>query len=232
MMQTRLNFFILINLFIFGFVIKTTAQQDAAAIIAKVFEGSSKVSSFEADVRIDVDVDFIRIPVKNGRVFFKAPDKFRFRATGFVLVPKKGLNFSVIEMLNAQHTAIYAGEDENHFLLKIVPMTDDADFVIAGVWVEKTTNRLSKMDVTTKGQGNYLMEFTYGNIGYDLPVTTKVSFDIEQVDIPMKFLGNLKVDQKKVGDRSKGSVSLHYSNFEINGEIPDVVFEDEEDQVN
>lgn len=226
-MNQKIKIVFVLMLFAGGLLLKTHAQNDAVGIIALVLEGSSKVKSFEADVQIDVDVDFIRIPVKNGRVFYKAPDKFRFRATGFALVPKKGLNFSVMDMLNAQHTAIYAGEDAQHHMLKIVPMSEDADFVLASVWIDKQSNRLMKMDVTSKSQGNYLMEFTYGDLGYDLPETTTVSFDIQRVDIPMKFLGNLKVDKDKIADRNKGSVRLIYSNFKINGEIPDIVFSEE-----
>lgn len=200
------------------------AQTDADALIQEVLQKSALVRSFEADVDIDVDVDFIRIPVKKGRVFYKAPDRFRFRATGFALVPKKGLNFSVMEMLGQNHTALFAGEDAVNYAVKIVPMTDDADFVIATVWIDKKMKRIQRMQVTTNGQGNYTMDFTYGKLAFDLPVTTTVSFDLQQIDIPMKFIGNLKVDQKKAGERTKGSVSLRYSNFKINESIPDTVF--------
>lgn len=200
------------------------AQIDPSALIQEVLQKNALVRSFEADVDIDVDVDFIRIPVKKGRIFYKAPDRFRFRATGFALVPKKGLNFSVMDMLGKNHTAIYAGEDALTYALKIVPMADVADFVIATVWIEKKMKRISRMQVTTNGQGNYSMEFSYGNLPFDLPVTTTVSFDIQQLDIPMKFIGNLKVDPKKAGEKTKGSVSLRYSNFRINEAIPDAVF--------
>lgn len=204
------------------------AQPDATKIISVVLEKSAEVKSFEADVAIDVDVDFIRIPVKKGRVFYKAPDKFRFRATGFALVPKKGLNFSVMSMLQVPHTALFSGEDEKNFLIKLVPMNPESEFVIATLWVDKKAQRINKMNVTTNGQGNYTLEFTYGSMKYDLPVSTSVGFEIQQMDIPMKFIGNLKVDPKKAGERTKGSVQLLYSNFEINGSIPDSVFIEEE----
>ena len=204
------------------------AQPDATKIISVVLEKSAEVKSFEADVAIDVDVDFIRIPVKKGRVFYKAPDKFRFRATGFALVPKKGLNFSVMSMLQEPHSALFSGEDEKNFLIKLVPMNPESEFVIATLWVDKKAPRINKMNVTTNGQGNYTLEFTYGSMKYDLPVSTSVGFEIQQMDIPMKFIGNLKVDPKKAGERTKGSVQLLYSNFEINGSIPDSVFIEEE----
>lgn len=210
-----------------GFWLSAPAQPSADTLIAGVIKKSTMVKSFEADVAIDVDVDFIRIPVKNGKVFYKEPDKFRFRATGFALVPKKGLNFSVLTMLQQAHTAIYAGEDEKNHIVKIVPNDAAADFVIATVWIEKAKDRISKMQVTSNGQGNYTLEFAYGNMQYDLPISTVVGFDIQQMDIPMKFIGNLKVDPKKAGEKSKGNVKLTYSNFKVNGSIPDTVFTDD-----
>ena len=73
------------------------------------------------------------------------------------------------------------------------------------------------------------MSFEYGNLPYDLPVSTKVSFDIAQIDIPMQFMGNMAMDKKKKdkSDKTSGNVILNYSNFKINGEIPDTLFEEE-----
>ncbi len=199
-------------------------QPKADSLIAVVLHESDQVQSFQADVSIDVDVDFIRIPVKKGRVFYKAPDKFRFRATGFVLVPKKGLDFSVQEMLRQPHTAIYLSSDDTNHMLKIVPMTDDADYVIATLWIDRKLPRINKMDVTMRKKGNFMMSFTYGNLPYQLPVATQVDFDISQIDIPMKFLGNMKKNQSDKPKSGKGSVKMIYSDFKINGEIPDQVF--------
>ncbi len=220
-----ISFFIIL----FIFTQTTKAQNLADSLIQHIIASSSKVQSFSADVEIDVDVDFIRIPVKKGKIFFKSPDKFKFRATGFALVPKKGLNFSMQKMLLQPHTAIYVSSDDTNHLIKIVPMTADADYVIASLWIDKNLDRINKMEVTSPRQGNSLMSFEYGNLPYDLPVSTKVSFDIAQIDIPMQFMGNMAMDKKKKdkSDKTSGNVILNYSNFKINGEIPDTLFEEE-----
>jgi len=220
-----ISFFIIL----FIFTQTTKAQNLADSLIQHIIASSSKVQSFSADVEIDVDVDFIRIPVKKGKIFFKSPDKFKFRATGFALVPKKGLNFSMQKMLLQPHTAIYVSSDDTNHLIKIVPMTADADYVIASLWIDKNLVRINKMEVTSPRQGNSLMSFEYGNLPYDLPVSTKVSFDIAQIDIPMQFMGNMAMDKKKKdkSDKTSGNVILNYSNFKINGEIPDTLFEEE-----
>lgn len=203
------------------------AQPDANAIVQEILRRNAIVKSFEADVTIDVDVDFIKIPVKQGRVFYKAPGKFRFRAPGFALIPKRGLNFSVMDMLSGPTTAIYAGADEKNHILKIVPLSEKADFVLSTFWVDMKNSRISKMEVNTRGKGNFLVEFTYGNIGYDLPETSRVSFDIQPVDIPMNFTGSFKIDKTKANERSQGVVFIRYSNYKVNGSIPDAVFTEE-----
>lgn len=200
------------------------AQPDANAIVAEIVRRGNIVRTFEADVTIDVDVNFIKIPVKQGKVFYKAPDKFRFRAPGFALIPKRGLNFSVMEMLSGSTTAIYAGNDEKHHILKIVPLDDKADYVLSTFWVDQKTSRISKMEVNTKGKGNFMVEFTYGNIGYDLPETSTVVFDVQQVDIPMNFAGNFKIEKSRSEDRSQGRVYIRYSNYKVNGTIAESVF--------
>jgi len=210
-----------------GLSFQSIAQIDAALLLKDVLKKSEEVKSFEADVDIDVDVDFIRIPVKKGRVFYKSPDRFRFRATGFVLVPKKGLNFNVQEILASNHAAIYVGDDSANHKIKIVPMDDQANFLLATAFVDKSAPRINRLEVTTQGQGNYVLLFEYdGSLPFAIPAVTRIKFEINQIDIPLKFIGNLKVDKKKMGEKSSGTVTLRYSNFVINKNIPDVVFEE------
>ena len=204
------------------------SQPLADSIIAEVMRKSKEVQSFRADVSIDVDVDFINIPIKKGRIFFKAPDKFKFRATGFVLVPKKGLDFSIQEILLQPHTAIYVSADDTNHLLKIVQMTAEADYVIASIWIDRETLRINQVDITSQQQGNFLMKFGYGDLAFDIPVSTEVFFDINQIDIPMQFITNMKSGKKDKEGPSHGSVRMTYSNFKINGEIPDEEFDDKE----
>lgn len=228
--MTKLNSLLRISsvsLFLIFLTNSIFAQQIADSLIAKVVLKNSEVQSFRADVSIDVDVNFINIPIKKGKIFFKAPDKFKFRATGFVLVPKKGLDFSVQEMLLQPHTAIYVSADDTNHLLKIVPMSADADYVIASLWIDRELLRINKVDISSQQQGNFLMKFGYGNLDFDIPVSTEVFFDISQIDIPMQFITNMKSGNKDKDGKTRGSVKMTYSNFKINGEISDTEFEED-----
>ncbi len=203
------------------------AQSLTDSLVGVILDRADQIQTFRADVDIEVDVDFVRIPVKRGRVFYKAPDKFRFRATGFVLMPRKGLDFSIHQKLRNDHAAIYVGQDENNHIIKVVPLAENADYMIATMWVDLMHVRINKIEVTSREEGSYKMFMSYGDLPYDLPIETRLEFEINQIDIPIKFIGTLKVDQDKAEGRSKGSVSLTYSNFRVNGEIPDIVFDED-----
>ncbi len=202
----------------------------ADSLVNKILQRADAVQSFRADVSIEVDVDFIRIPIKNGRIFYKAPDKFRFRASGFVLLPMKGLNYSIHQMLKEPHAAIYVNTDSLGHQLKIVPMSADADYQIASLWIGTESMQINKMEISSREQGSFTIFFTYGDLPFDLPIASRVEFDMAPMDIPMQLPGNFRLDKSKMGDRSQGSVKLTYSNYRINGEIPEDVFDDQKDQ--
>ena len=219
---------LLIFLMTMSFAVSAQTQPDANALVQEIIRRGNLVKSFEADVTVDVDVDFIKMPIKQGKIFYKAPDKFRFRAPGFALVPKRGLNFSVMEMLSGPTTAVYTGSDDQHHILKIIPLSDNADYVLSTFWVDMKSTRIARMEVNTRGKGHFLVEFTYGNLSYDLPETSRVSFELQPIDIPMNFAGNFKIDPEKSKERSKGQVFIRYSNYKVNGAIPDAVFTEEQ----
>ncbi len=54
----------------------------------------NKVNDYTADIKIKVNVTFIKIPVKEGKLYFKKPDKIKLVSKGFAMLPKRGMNFT------------------------------------------------------------------------------------------------------------------------------------------
>ncbi len=229
---------LLLKLFISSLLITTTylssqAQSDANVWMERLKEQNQKVRSFTADVEIDVDVSFIQIPIKKGKVYYQAPDKFRFRSSGFTLLPKKGFNFTVNEILWSESMALYAGDDSIGSKIKIVPLSDSADFILATAWIDTTIPRLKQLDISSTNQGNILMQFEYGDGKYELPIETKLSFEVKQLDIPMKFMGNASIDRSKFqGDKTTGTVRIKYDQLEVNIPIDPNIFREKEAEEN
>ncbi len=205
------------------------SQVNADSLLLEIGKQNNIIESFTADVAIEVDVDFIRIPVKKGKVYYQSPNQFKFKASGFVLLPKKGFNYSINEIIDSNNMALYAGIDSLGTKIKIVPMDETAGFVLATAWIDPLKTRINQLEISSLDQGKITMHLEYNDLPFNLPIKTTLSFDIKQLDIPMKFMGNASVDRSKMkGEKTSGKVILNYSNYEINNQISPSVFTDEE----
>jgi hypothetical protein len=59
-----------------------------------------KIDDYQVDVRIKVDVDFLKMPEREATIYYKKPDKFHIDSENFAMLPKSGLNFSPLGFLN------------------------------------------------------------------------------------------------------------------------------------
>jgi hypothetical protein len=57
---------------------------------------------------------------------------------------------------------------------------------------------------------------TLGIAPFDLPVQTAITFEISRTQLPLKYLGRLKIDPQKLGDKAQGTVTLTYTQFRVN----------------
>ena len=62
-------------------------------------------------MKIIVDVDFLKIPEREAKIYYKKPDKIHVESEGFVMLPKEGLNFSPLGLLNSNYTSFYVKQD-------------------------------------------------------------------------------------------------------------------------
>jgi hypothetical protein len=205
---------------------------DPLALIERVKARQQLVRDFQADVAIDVDVDFLRLPVKSARVFYRRPDHWAFQAKGFFMLPKKGVQFSIATYLDEQFSAFYVTHTIMDQVLvdviKIVPLAADNDLVLATLWIERQEARLRRVEAHTRSAGTYQVQFVYDNAPFDLPVQTAITFEISRMQLPLKYLGRFDIDPQKLSDKVQGTVTLTYSHFKVNEGIDEDVFRQED----
>lgn len=204
---------------------------DPLALLERVKARQLLVRDFQADVAIDVDVDFLRLPVKSARVFYRQPDQWAFTAKGFVMLPKKGVQFSVADYLDEKFSALYITstvmDQATVDVVKIVPLAADNDLVLATLWIDRQAALPRRVEAHTRSAGTYQVQFIYGNAPFDLPVQTAITFEISRLQLPLKYLGRFDIDAKKLGDKVQGTVTLTYSHFKVNEGIDEGVFRQE-----
>ena len=62
----------------------------ADSLIKKAIKKMQDVPAYECDILIDMDVSFINIDQRKGKVYFLPPDSIRYDIKGFAFLPKKG----------------------------------------------------------------------------------------------------------------------------------------------
>ncbi|HZG00958.1 MAG TPA: hypothetical protein VEY71_08145, partial [Chitinophagales bacterium] len=166
-----------------------TAPRDANAILKPVRENFDKIRDYTADAHINVNVEMVRISDKNAIVYYKHPDKFRFKAEGFAMLPKKGANASAMQILNGNYTAIDAGtatlNNETVNVIKVLPLDPSGDVILSTLWIDKQ-HRVQKLESTTREKGSYTVDFAYiATNPFNLPDRIVINFDVEKMNIPL-----------------------------------------------
>ena len=75
-------------------ILAFSQSKNPDSILDRVKEEFNKIDDYTVDVKIKVDVDFLKMPDREAKIFFKKPDKIHIESEGFAMLPKEGLNFS------------------------------------------------------------------------------------------------------------------------------------------
>jgi hypothetical protein len=195
----------------------------------------NRVKDYSADLKIKLDVDFIKIPIREAKIYYKYPDKVKMKSNGFALLPKRGLNFSGGDLLSKKYQAIYVRTEFINsislLVIKIIPLEDNSDIILATLWVERKNQLIYKLNATSKDNGSFSIRFDYPNPvpAYKLPQRLTFDFDVTKMEIPAAISGDYNTEKPKETKKgpSRGKITLSYSNYIVNKGIPDNFFIEE-----
>lgn len=205
-------------------------------ILENVKKEFEKIEDYQVDVKIEVDVDFLKMPDREATIFYKKPDKFHIDSENFALLPKSGLNFSPLGFLNYKYTSFYVREDTVRgtltSVIKVIPLEADADVILSTLWVDIKRNIILKVESSRKPQGTFIINLDYLKTkqGFWLPSSMIFSFTIDRGLFP----GKSKLDPETGSDKSNkdsaesetGKVYITYLNYKVNVGLSDELFED------
>lgn len=214
---------------IFSFLLFITSvvnaqNKDGAAILEQVKEKFYAVKEYEANVKIKVDVDFVKIPVKQGVIWFMQPDQVKVKIPGFALLPKRGMNFTPNQLLTGNYTAIYIKDEKlgeyNTYVIKVIPGNENDEIILSTIWVDQHRMVIRKLETTTKSEGTISMMFKFGSVikKYDLPEEIVFSFDLRKNELPIGLTGDFENSEPrdKKSKNTKGSVTINYLEYFVN----------------
>jgi len=214
-----------------------TQTKDGGEIIDRVKKTFTEVKDYQVDVKIVVDVNFLKVPPTEAKIFFKQPDKVKIKSRGFAMLPKQGLNFTPRSLFEKAYTSFYERDEllegVKCAVIKVIPLGEVSEVILSTIWIDKQKFVIKKVESTTKMNGTFTIDFDYEpDTQYPLPSQMVFSFDVSKMNIPnmggdMQDPDEPKHKKTKV---TKGTVRVVYSNYNVNQGIDDSLFEEKKEK--
>lgn len=207
---------------LFQFLCIGLSAQVVDADLLKVKNRLDSIMSFSTQLKLEVDISFINMPVKKAQMFYTKGKRVKFSSDDFVMLPKRGLDFSLNSLLEYSFITVDRGVEirngKTYKAINIIPTDKRADFSIATVLIDTKLKRVKETEINTKKDGTYLLTLQYNTEAKILPDKVTVNFEIEKIRIPINFMGkDTELDRKKMkaAGTKTGAIYLTMSNYQI-----------------
>lgn len=215
-----------------------SAQSDTATIVFnKLRSRLNAINDYVADVKVKIDVSFMKIPPLSGKLYFKAPDKMKLERNGGIsILPKKNANMTLNSMLpTGATTVIDAGNEmlngKQVRVIKVIPHEDAGQIVLTKIWVDEVNNLALRTETTTRDNGTVKMDLFFDKYqSKGLPDKVVIHLDVKEYKLPKGVTMDYDTEQiaatnaKDTKKNKKGKIEIFYLNYELNKGIKDEFF--------
>ncbi len=201
---------------------QTLSAQVVDADLLKIKQRMDSIKQFSADLTLNVDISFINMPTKKAKMSYTKGKPVKFSSSDFVMIPKRGLDFSLAGIFEYPFITIDRGEEKRngktYKAINVIPTDKKADFSIATLLLDTQNRRIAESEINTKKDGSYILEMVYENAKKILPSKVAVSFEIDRIKIPLNFMGkDTDIDRKQMraAGTKTGKIYLQMNNYTI-----------------
>lgn len=213
-----------------------STEGDASKLFYTLRDRMFSVKDYVADVRMKIDVSFMRVPLLAGKLYYKAPGKLKLeRAGGISILPRKSITLSIDKMMPPGNvTVIDAGREIIGSIpvhvIKVIP-EGETDIVLAKVWIDEARMLAIRTETTTRDNGTARMELSYDKYAAQaLPDKIVFVMDVKEYKLPKGVTmdydeGNTpaqKSDAPKLP--KKGRIEIRYLSYKVNVGLSDALF--------
>lgn len=226
----------LLLLFI-GFLSATVSiAQQEEVLLKKVRAKLDKVTDYQAEGKMKLDVSFINAPESKVTVYYKKPDRFKVKkAGGISILPKGGVSVNVTSLLvGSSYQSVSGGTSAVNgvptIVVKLIPTDEASDVVLSVLHIDEKAAVIRKAVVTTKENGTYEILLNYGKYtAWGLPDNVVFTFNTKDYKLPKGITFEYdKGGEKKTADKAKinkGKVEIAYTSYLINKGVDDKNFQ-------
>ncbi len=205
-----------ILLFSFSIGLFSAQSSNAKKRMLNMVEKLERVPPYSCDVNINIDVKFIRIKERVGKMIYRSPEDIDYKIKGFAFLPKKEMGTISTSLFKEDFIAIDMGKENENQIIKVIPMDINSEIVTGQFWID-SADLVQKMILITKEKGSYTAEMNYNGTLYDLPSKIRMSFDVKNQKMPALLTGDLEAytDETDEDEVSKGTITIMYSNHQF-----------------
>ncbi len=201
---------------------QSLAAQTVDADLLRIKNRMDSVRQFSAIVILDLDVPFINMPTKKAQLSYTKGSPMRFSSKDFIMLPKRGLDFSLNEIFQHPFLTVDRGQQmRNGHMLKvinIIPTDNKSDLVLVTLYMDTKTARIVESEINTRKDGSYTLVMQYASPLDVLPDYVEAAFAIEKLKIPLNFMGkDTKIDRKKMRamETKTGRIKMRFTDYKI-----------------
>ena len=162
------------------------------------------------------------MPSNTAKMKYTKNKPIKFSSADFVMLPKRGLDFTLNSLLSYSYITVPRGEEirngKKYKALNIVPTDPNSDFSIALLLIDISNMRVTESEISTRKDGTYKLLMNYDKPTAILPAKVEVAFEVQRIRIPFNIMGkDTDIDRKKMRESGSktGKIFLTMSNYII-----------------
>ena len=206
------------------------AQEDASRYLDLIEKKYSGLRDYRVDVNVHFDIEALKAPDMQARLFYKAPDKMKVESKKVFFFPKEGgyFNPSLFKKKDFEVRLLerLTFDGRKAVRLKLTPTETDTshkDFVLT---IDTDRNLIREIKISPSEGREIKAVIEYGMFNsFELPTHIDLQLDIPS-DEPSGMKGFTQFGQRT--KRITGKVEITYSNYKVNLGLTDEIFKDVE----
>jgi hypothetical protein len=200
-------------------------QDDAYRYLDLIEKKYSGLKDYSTDVNVHFDIEALKAPDMQARLYFKSPDKLKVDSRRIFFFPKEGGFFNPFQFekrnFEARLIEHLTYEGRRAVRLKLTPNNTDTFNKGSVLTIDIDRDVIREIKILPSEGREIIAVIDYGFFdGFDLPVRIRL-----QLDIPPSEPGGAREFQfGRGGKRISGRVEITYSNYKINSGLSDEIF--------
>jgi hypothetical protein len=200
-------------------------QDDAYRYLDLIEKKYSGLKDYSTDVNVHFDIEALKAPDMQARLYFKSPDKLTVDSRRIFFFPKEGGFFNPFQFekrnFEARLIEHLTYEGRRAVRLKLTPNNTDTFNKGSVLTIDIDRDVIREIKILPSEGREIIAVIDYGFFdGFDLPVRIRL-----QLDIPPSEPGGAREFQfGRGGKRISGRVEITYSNYKINSGLSDEIF--------